>query len=84
MSDTWIRLPRHKWPNSWSNIENLVVLLERNLYGQFCQLDDVRDSSKNAFGARMGESTELGISIRASKAIPICIFVDDMQLAERK
>ena len=29
----WIRLPRHKWPKSWSNIEDLVVLLERNLYG---------------------------------------------------
>ena len=31
-SDTWIRLPRHKWPKSWSNIEDPVVLLERNLY----------------------------------------------------
>ena len=29
----WIRLPRHKWPKSWSNIECFVVLLERNLYG---------------------------------------------------
>ena len=31
--DIWIRLPRHKWPKSWSNIEDPVVLLERNLYG---------------------------------------------------
>ena len=29
----WIRLPRHKWPNSWPNIEDPVVFLERNLYG---------------------------------------------------
>ena len=29
----WILLPRHKCPKSWSNIENTVVLLERNLYG---------------------------------------------------
>ena len=29
--DVWIRLPRHKWPKSWSNIEDLVALLERNL-----------------------------------------------------
>ena len=29
----WIRLPRHKWPNSWSNIDDPVVTLERNLYG---------------------------------------------------
>ena len=28
-----IRLPRHKWPNSWSSMEDPVVLLERNLFG---------------------------------------------------
>ena len=31
--DVWIRLPRHKWTKSWSNIEDLVVPLERNFYG---------------------------------------------------
>ena len=31
--DTWIRLPRHKWPKSWSSLEDPVVPLERNLYG---------------------------------------------------
>ena len=31
--DFWIRLPRHKWPKSWSSIEDPVVPLERNLYG---------------------------------------------------
>ena len=31
--DVWIRLPRHKWPKSWSNIEDTVVSLERNWYG---------------------------------------------------
>ena len=31
--DTWIRLPRHKWPKSWSSMEDPVVHLERNLYG---------------------------------------------------
>ena len=31
--DFWIRLPRHTWPKSWSNIEEPVVLVERNLYG---------------------------------------------------
>ena len=30
--DIWIRLPRHKWPKSWSSMENPVVVLERNLY----------------------------------------------------
>ena len=31
--DIWIRLPRHKWPKSWSTMEDPVVPLERNLYG---------------------------------------------------
>ena len=30
--DFWIRLPRHKWLKSWSNIED-PVLLDRKLYG---------------------------------------------------
>ena len=28
--DIWIRLPRHTWPKSWSNMEDPVVPLERN------------------------------------------------------
>ena len=31
--DISIRLPRHKWPKSWSSIEDPVVPLDRNLYG---------------------------------------------------
>ena len=31
--DIWIRLPRDKWPESWSSIEDPVVPLERHLYG---------------------------------------------------
>ena len=31
--DIRIRLPRHKWPKSWSSIEDPVVPLERNLHG---------------------------------------------------
>ena len=31
--DTWIRLPRHKWPKSWSSMEDPVVPNERNLHG---------------------------------------------------
>ena len=33
MSIFWIRLPRHKWPKSWSSMEDPVVPLERNLFG---------------------------------------------------
>ena len=31
--DFWICLPRHKWSQSWSDIEDPVVPLERNFYG---------------------------------------------------
>ena len=31
--DIWIRLPKHKWPKSWSSMEDPVVPLERKLYG---------------------------------------------------
>ena len=26
--DIWIRLPRHKWPKSWSSMEDPIVPLE--------------------------------------------------------
>ena len=31
--DFWIRLPRHKWPKSWSSTEDPVVSVERHLHG---------------------------------------------------
>ena len=31
--DIMLRLPKHKWPKSWSSMEDPVVPLERNLYG---------------------------------------------------
>ena len=31
--DIWIRLPKHKWPKSWSSMEDPVVPNEKNLYG---------------------------------------------------
>ena len=31
--DIWIRPPQHRWPKSWSSVEDPVVPLERSLYG---------------------------------------------------
>ena len=31
--DIWTRVPKHKWPKSWSSMEDPVVPLEKNLYG---------------------------------------------------
>ena len=46
--DIWIRLPRHKWPKSWSSMEDPVVLLERNLmvilWQDYCGKGNLRTS----------------------------------------
>ena len=31
--DIWIHLPTHKWPKSWSSVQDPVLPLQRNLYG---------------------------------------------------
>ena len=31
--EIWIRVPKHKWPKSWSSMEDPVLPLKRNLYG---------------------------------------------------
>ena len=63
--DIWIRLPRHKWPKSWSSIEDPVVLLERNLYGHpWAGLLWERQFEKNPIAARLGEGFQLGMLIR--------------------
>ena len=44
--DTWIRLGRHKWPKSWSDIEEPVVLLERctdTHLPDYCREDNLRN-----------------------------------------
>ena len=72
--DFWIRLHRHKWPKSWSNIEDPWVSLERSLYGHphagLCEMTTL----KSSIGTWTGKSTELGMPVRASEArsIPIC------------
>ena len=33
--DIWIRLPRHKWPKSWSSMEDPVVPLEQILWQDY-------------------------------------------------
>ena len=54
--DIWIRLPRHKWPKSWSSMEVPVVPLGRNLYVILCQdyygKGNLRKSCFNTCGRR--------------------------------
>ena len=84
--DIWIRLPRHKWPKSWSSMEDPVVPLERNLYGHpLAALLWERQFEENPFKARLGESSKLGMSIRTpSKGLFLSVHVDDIELAGKK
>ena len=58
--DIRIRLPKHKWRKSWSSMEDLVVPLERNLYGHPFSMPvmgkAIRESS---YGKRMGKVLQL-------------------------
>ena len=67
--DVWTRLPRHKSPKSWEDIEDAVVPLERKLCGHpLAGLSGDRQLIRgSSSGAWMGISTELGMSICSSK-----------------
>ena len=41
--DPWIRIPRHKWPKSWSSVEDPTVPLERHTqFLAYCGKDSSR------------------------------------------
>ena len=80
--DIWIRLPRHKWPKSRSNIEGPLVLLDIHL-----QASCGRDSSKKFYWDLDGKSTELRMSVCSSKTRIILVGIrgwhqNDMKKAE--
>ena len=63
--DIWIRLPKRKWPNLWSSMEDPVVPLERNLYGHPLagQLWE-RQFWESLIRTRLGKSSELVMLMR--------------------
>ena len=59
--DVWTCLPRHKWPKSLANIEDLVVPLERILYGHpLAGLSCGKDSSKKFCWLLDGQKYQIG------------------------
>ena len=74
--DIWIRLPQHKWPKSWSSMEDPVVLLERNLYGHpLAGLVWERQLKEDPIDTWLGENSKLGMSHCTSwkRIILICV-----------
>ena len=76
--DIWIRLPRRKWPKSWSSMEDPVVLLEPNLYGHpLAGLLWERQFEKVLFETWMGENSKLGVSLCSTWKRVISVYLDD-------
>ena len=81
--DIWIRLPRHKWPKSWSSMEDPVVPLERNLFGH---------SLAGLLWERQFEKIQLKhgwekvpnwecLCVHRQKVLFLSLYVDDIKLA---
>ena len=84
--DIWIRLPRHKWPKSWSSMEDPVVLLERNLYGNpLAGLLWERQFEKILLkhGWEKVPNWEC-LCVHRERGLFLSVYVDDIKLAGKK
>ena len=84
--DIWIRLPRHKWPTSWSSMEDPVVPLERNLYGHpLARLLWEKQSEKILLkhGWEKIQNWE-SLCVHREKGRFLSVYVDDIKLAGKK
>ena len=82
----WIRLPRHKWPKSWSSMEDPVVPLERNLYGHpLAGLLWERQFEKVLLkhGWEKIPNWEC-LFVHREKGLFLSVYVDDIKLAGKK
>ena len=84
--DIWIRLPRHKWPKSWSSMEDPVVPLERNLYGHLLAGLLWERQFENILlkhGWKKIPNWE-GLFVHREKGLFLSVYVDDIKLAGKK
>ena len=84
--DIWIRLPRHKWPKSWSSMEDPVIPLERNLYGHpLAGLVRERQFEKVLLkhGWEKIPNWEC-LFVHGEKGLFLSVYVDDIKLAGKK
>ena len=83
----WIRLPRHKWPKSWSTIEDPMVHLERNLYGhRLAGLVVGKDTSRKFCWSLDGKKYRIGnvFFVHRKQSVFFSVYVDDIKMAGRK
>ena len=83
--DFWTRLPRHKWPKSWANIEDPVVPLERNVYGH--PLAGVlRERQLEEVLLRLGWEKRPNwecLLVHQKQELFLSVYVDDIEMAGR-
>ena len=83
--DIWIRPPRHKWPKSWSSMEDPVVPLERNLYDHLLAgLSWERQFEKILleYGWEKVSNWEC-LFVHREKGLFLSMYVDDKKWSER-
>ena len=84
--DIWIRLPKHKWPKTWSSMEQPVVPLERNLYGHpLAGLLWERQFEKILLkhGWEKIPNWE-SLFVHREKGLFLSVYVDDIKLSGKK
>ena len=84
--DIWIRLPRHKWPKSWSSMDDPVVLRERNLYGHLLAgllWERQFGNILLKYGWEKVSSREC-LFVHREKGLFSSVYVDDIKLAGKK
>ena len=84
--DVWIRLPRHRWPKPLSNIEDPVVLLERNLYGHPPPgLLRERQFEEILLGLGWEKATNWEcLFVHRKQGLFLSVFVDDIKMSGKK
>ena len=79
--DIWIRLPQHKWLKSWSSIEDPVVALERNLFGQFFAGLLWERQFEKSYCSTVGRRFPFGTAYSDTvKVLFLSLYVDDIKL----
>ena len=80
--DIGVRLPRHKWPKSWSSMEDPVVPLERNFTVIFWQDCYGKGNLRKSYGSMAGR--KVPIFVHRAKGLFLSVYVDDIKLAGKK
>ena len=84
--DIWIRPPKHRWPKSWSSMEDRVDPLERNLYGHLlAELLWERQFEKISlkYGLEMVSNWEC-LFVHRERRLFLSVYVDDIKLVGKK